>query len=40
MIHISSAVKYFNKWGWLFDTEKNQLNIKTLAAIDKVKQDH
>jgi GT2 family glycosyltransferase len=24
--HTRSAVKYFNKWGWLFDTERKRIN--------------
>ncbi len=24
--HISSAIKYFNKWGWLFDAERRRIN--------------
>lgn len=24
--HISSAVKYFNKWGWFFDKERKKIN--------------
>lgn len=28
--HIESAVKYFNKWGWLCDKERLVLNQKTL----------
>jgi len=25
-IHISNMVKYFNKWGWFFDSERNKIN--------------
>ncbi len=25
-IHISNMVKYFNKWGWVFDSERNKIN--------------
>lgn len=25
-IHMVSLAKYFNKWGWLFDSKRNQLN--------------
>ena len=32
-IHISSAVKYFNKWGWFFDRERAGINRKTTAAL-------
>jgi len=28
--HIVSAIRYFNKWGWLFDEERNAFN----AACD------
>lgn len=31
--HISSAVKYFNKWGWWLDSERNRRNRKVLAEI-------
>ena len=26
LIHIQSAIKYFNKWGWLFDKERKIIN--------------
>lgn len=29
--HISSAIKYFNKFGWVFDTERDQINQKAEA---------
>ena len=29
-IHIESIILYFNKWGWLFDPVRKQINIKTL----------
>jgi GT2 family glycosyltransferase len=28
-----SAVYYFNKWGWLFDNERSQINKATLSEI-------
>lgn len=28
--HVSSAIKYFNKWGWFFDKQRNEINRKTL----------
>ena len=31
--HISSAVKYFNKWGWLKDEERDRINRETLAKL-------
>ena len=24
--HVASAIKYFNKWGWFFDNDRNKLN--------------
>ncbi len=26
--HIRSAIKYFNKWGWIFDANRKNINIK------------
>ena len=26
--HIKSAIKYFNKWGWFFDKERKDINMK------------
>lgn len=37
-IHIKSAVKYFNKYGWLFDRERNLMNKKILKEIEELKQ--
>lgn len=31
--HICSAVKYFNKWGWLFDKERKEVNRKILSVL-------
>lgn len=31
--HITSMIKYFNKWGWFFDKKRNQMNKKTLAQF-------
>ncbi|MEQ8303999.1 MAG: glycosyltransferase family 2 protein [Cyclobacteriaceae bacterium] len=25
-VHIKSAIKYFNKWGWFFDTHRKRMN--------------
>lgn len=36
--HITSAVKYFNKWGWMFDNEKKKVNhlvLKELGFYDR-----
>ncbi len=32
-IHISNMVKYFNKWGWIFDSERKKIN-KKFDSID------
>ncbi len=32
--HMSSAIKYFNKWGWLFDKQRTIINKKTLQALN------
>ncbi|MEP6513887.1 MAG: glycosyltransferase [Parafilimonas sp.] len=31
--HIISAVKYFNKWGWLFDKERDRINDNILKTL-------
>jgi len=33
--HIRSAVQYFNKWGWLFDQTRCQLNQACLAQLPR-----
>ncbi|MBP3742145.1 MAG: glycosyltransferase [Treponema sp.] len=32
-IHIQSAIKYFNKFGWIFDKERKEMNKKILDEI-------
>ncbi|MDR2730984.1 MAG: glycosyltransferase family 2 protein [Treponema sp.] len=32
--HIKSAVKFFNKWGWIFDSERNRMNRKIINEIE------
>jgi GT2 family glycosyltransferase len=32
-IFISSAVTYFNKWGWLFDSERKKINKRALSQF-------
>ncbi len=32
--HISSSIKYFNKWGWFFDKERSMANKKTLMNLN------
>lgn len=31
MIHIASAIKYFNKWGWFFDKERSEWNREIIS---------
>lgn len=33
--HIVSAIKYFNKWGWFFDRDKDDLNQRCLKELPK-----
>ncbi|MFO6298788.1 glycosyltransferase [Rahnella selenatireducens] len=33
--HITSAIKYFNKWGWIFDRKKTELNNRCLKTLPK-----
>ena len=35
--HISSAIKYFNKWGWLFDSKRKARNAQCLVDLEKLK---
>jgi GT2 family glycosyltransferase len=35
--HIISAVKYFQKWGWLFDHQRKKINKDTLKKLGYVK---
>ncbi len=30
LIFLSSAIRYFNKWGWIFDLNRKKVNSKTL----------
>lgn len=33
IFHIKGVVAYFNKWGWLFDSTRNQINKRVLLEI-------
>jgi len=33
VVHIINMIKYFNKWGWLYDEERAMLNSRTLAQF-------
>ena len=32
---MKSAVKYFNKWGWLFDKERARWNAQVMSTIER-----
>jgi GT2 family glycosyltransferase len=32
-IHLTNLIKYFNKWGWLFDAERKKVNAWTLKSL-------
>jgi GT2 family glycosyltransferase len=32
-VHIINIIKYFNKWGWIFDKDRDLLNKKTLSML-------
>ena len=33
--HVKSAIKYFNKWGWIFDTERKKINCEIMKKYKK-----
>lgn len=33
MVHIKSAIHYFNKWGWFFDKERKKMNNQILGEL-------
>ena len=35
--HVESAIKYFNKWGWFFDKEREIINKKILEKLKQVR---
>lgn len=39
-IHLASAVKYFNKWGWLRDPERSRVNRETLRSMTPCREDN
>jgi GT2 family glycosyltransferase len=32
-IHLTNLIKYFNKWGWLFDADRKAVNAKILKSL-------
>ena len=37
LFHMVSAVKYFNKWGWFFDSERRTVNKKIINYLTRMK---
>ena len=35
MMHVKSAIKYFNKWGWFFDKERKEKNRECIKKYKK-----
>jgi GT2 family glycosyltransferase len=33
-MYLKSAIYYFNKWGWVFDSERKRINKQTLQKLD------
>ena len=36
LIHLTNLVKYFNKWGWIFDRERSRINEEILLQFERV----
>lgn len=35
LIHMKSAIQYFNKWGWIIDKERTRWNAQVKSAIER-----
>ena len=35
LLHVNSAIKYFNKWGWFFDKERKEKNRECIKKYKK-----
>ena len=35
LIHMINIARYFNKWGWIFDSERKKVNADILRALSK-----
>jgi GT2 family glycosyltransferase len=40
IMHIQSAIKYFNKWGWICDKNRTMFNKKCIRALPDKKTVH
>lgn len=38
-IHLVNMIKYFNKWGWIFDKERRQWNRQLLEDLGYYKKE-
>ena len=38
-MHILNMIKYFNKWGWLFDLKRRNINKRVLGELQKMSVD-
>lgn len=38
-VHIKNMAKYFNKWGWIYDKERREMNKATLKSQDYFKRN-
>ncbi len=38
MVHITSMIRYFNKWGWIIDRERKELNKRLKDELVRLKQ--
>lgn len=34
MVHIYNSIKYFNKWGWIWDSQRSRFNRQTLQELE------
>ena len=32
-VHCANMIRYFNKWGWIFDSERRRINREVLASV-------
>lgn len=39
-VHILNMIKYFNKWGWYFDSRRKRINKKVLKDLEKMDGDN
>ena len=36
LIHMMNIARYFNKWGWIFDSQRKKVNAETLKELKKL----